>query len=109
MALKQQNLFIDQGTDFSYTIPLFDDANNALITSNVVASSMLRKSYLSTNAFSFTVNVVNSSLILTLTSAQSSNIAYGRYVYDAVLHDPIANTTIRAVEGVVTIRASATH
>lgn len=108
-------LTIDQGTTFSTTIDLTNDDNTPInltyAYANVANSftAQIRKSYYSTNpTANITVSIdsagaaVNGILRLSMTAANTANIKAGRYLYDLKMVDS-SNTTIRVVEGIVTI------
>jgi hypothetical protein len=102
-------LTIDQGSTFSTTIELTNDDNTPINLSFATAntfSSQIRKSYYSTNPtanISVTVdNAANGVVRLSIDSANTANIKPGRYLYDLKMVNE-ANTTIRIVEGIITI------
>lgn len=83
-----------------------DVNGNAYNLTSYAAKSQVRKSYYSSNAtaeFAITINTPNSGVVaLSLTSANTANIAAGRYVYDVVIKDA-ANTVTRVLEGIVNV------
>ena len=101
MATKA-NISIDQGTTFNTEILLTDDAGNPLDLLGYTAESQIRRWYNSSNAVSFNVNLTNGSILLSLDANTSSNLVYGRYLYDVVLTDGQGAVT-RVVEGIVTV------
>ena len=101
MATKA-NITIDQGSSFTTTINLTDDAGNVLDLTGYSANSQIRRWYTSNTAVDFTTALANGVITLTLTSNTTANLVYGRYVYDVKLTDP-ANTITRVVEGIVTV------
>lgn len=106
---QKVNLVIDQGTTFSTTFDIKDDAGAPLDLSTYTASAQIRKHYTSTNAVSFTVTANSSGVIsLSLNSNATSNLTAGRYVYDVELVAP-GNTTSRIVEGIVTLTPQVTR
>lgn len=108
MATKV-NLVIDQGTTFSTTLDVNDDAGNPIDLSTYTASAQIRKHYSSSNAVSFTVTANSSGVVsLSLNSNATSNLVAGRYVYDVELVAP-GNTTSRIVEGIVTVTPQVTR
>ena len=96
------NITIDQGSSFTTTINLTDDAGNVLDLTGYSANSQIRRWYTSNTAVDFTTALANGVITLTLTSNTPANLVYGRYVYDVKLTDP-ANTITRVVEGIVTV------
>lgn len=106
-----KNLYIDQGADFNAQITIFDDSNSPWDLTNYTGESKIKKSYYSSNSVDFTVSfpVVRTTgiVILELTSAQTSSLEQGRYLYDIVLTDSYGTKT-RVLEGIVTINPGVT-
>jgi hypothetical protein len=105
-------LFIDQGTTFKNTINLTDDTTNVAI--NVYGysvSSQIRRSYYSANiSANITCNISNVSngeITMSMTSANTTNIKAGRYVFDVVTLDPL-NVKTRVLEGIISINPQVT-
>lgn len=107
MATKV-NIVVDQGTTFETTINLTNEDGTLLeVTNDWEARGQIRKHYTSSNAVSFTANLSNGSLVLSLTDAQTANMVPGRYVYDVELIDA-SNNVSRLIEGVVTLTPEVT-
>ena len=106
---NKANLVIDQGADFSVTITLTDQYNNAIDLTNFTGTSQLRKTYSSINSMSFGVslNAAGSAVTLTLNSASTSVISPGRYVYDVEIISPLGAYQ-RIIEGLVTVTPGVT-
>ena len=106
MAAGYQELFIEQGSDYVTTITLDDIDGTAFDLSNYTGKSQIRKSYYSANAtaeFTITINNPTDGTIgLTLDSANTANIAPGRYVYDVVIKNN-SNVKTRVLEGIVNV------
>jgi hypothetical protein len=81
---------------------LTDDAGNALDLDGYSAESQIRRWYTSNTAIDFDVTLSEGVIQLSLSSNATSNLVYGRYVYDVKVTDP-ANTVTRVVEGIVTV------
>ena len=112
MPAAYADLYIEQGATFSTTITIDDVYNNAFNLSQYVANSAIRKSYYSANAsavFSTVINVGNGTLTLNMAPNVTSNIAAGKYVYDAKITDPINNLVIRILEGNIIVSPSVTR
>lgn len=109
MAVKN-DLVIDQGTTFTTTINLVDEANNPLALDGYSAISQMKKWYSSVTSIQFTtaINAVSGSVILSLPSSITSNVSSGRYVYDVELIDP-ANNVSRVVEGIAIVTPGVTN
>ena len=111
MAAGYQELFIEQGSDYITTITLDDVDGMPYDLSGFTAKSQIRKSYYSSNATAeFTITItdpVTGVIGLNLDSANTANIAAGRYVYDVEISDNI--TVSRVVEGIVTVTPQITQ
>ena len=111
MATKA-NLVIDQGSTFSTDLNLTDDNGDALNLVGYTANSQIRKWYTSTNAsasFTTSINTSSGVITLSLTSAQTSNLVSGRYVYDVEINDTSSGEVSRIVEGIVTVTPQVTR
>jgi hypothetical protein len=106
-----KNLYIDQGADFNAQITVYDDNNAPWDLTGYTGIAKIRKSYYSSTSVDFTVsfNVLRTTGIinLDLTSSQTSNMEYGRYLYDVVLVNGAGKKT-RVIEGIVTINPGVT-
>jgi hypothetical protein len=112
MAL-QQNLILEQGTDFQAVIKLYIDNISPLDLTGYSASGQMRRSYDSTTAsavFAVTVPIpTNGELYIALAAASSTSVRYGRYLYDVVLTQTSTGTITRAVEGIITVTPRVTR
>jgi hypothetical protein len=111
MPAAYSNLYLEQGTTFNTTITLDDVYGELYDLSGYSANSQIRKSYYSSNAtatFSTTINSQQGTIALDLTSQVTSNIAPGRYVYDATITDLNGRIT-RILEGVVDVSPRVTR
>jgi hypothetical protein len=112
MATKA-NINVDQGTTFTTQIDLTDENNDPIDLAAYTANAEIRRWYSSTDAAAvFTANTGTNTaagvLTLSLSANQTSNLEYGRYVYDVKLTDA-SNTITRIVEGIVTVTPRVTH
>lgn len=106
-------LYIDQGTTFSATIELYDDANNIPMNlANINVSSQLRRSYYSANSSAnLSCNVTNAAygiITVSLSAAQTANIRAGRYVFDTKTTHT-SGVVQRPIEGIVTVTSGVTR
>jgi hypothetical protein len=103
------NLYIDQGTDFSAEIGIFDDSNFPWNLDGFTATAKIKKSYYSSSSVDFdvTVNTPNNTISLFLSSSVTSIMEYGRYLYDVVITSDEGLKT-RVIEGIVTINPGVT-
>lgn len=109
MATKA-NLVIDQGSTFSTDLTLTDENGDPLALSGYTANSQIRRWYTSTNAsasFTTSINTTSAVITLTLTANQTSNLVFGRYVYDVEITD--GTEVSRIVEGIVTVTPQVTR
>jgi hypothetical protein len=99
-------LTIDQGTTFTASIDLAQDDETAINVATSVFTSQIRKSYYSSNpTANLTVSILdaaNGRISLSLSASQTSNIRAGRYLYDVKMVNS-SNTTLRLIEGIVTV------
>ena len=99
------NLAIDQGSDFTTTIQVNDDAGADRNLAGYSVRGQLRRSYGSTSNVAFSSNVSGIStgeITISLSSAATANLKYGRYVYDIELYTNTGNVE-RILEGIVTV------
>ena len=105
------NLYLDQGSDFNSVITLTNQDGSVLNLTGYTVKSQFRKSYNSSSFVEFTAAVSNAGLgqvSLTLTAAQSSAVAAGRYLYDVEITTSSGGRT-RALEGIVVISPEITR
>jgi hypothetical protein len=103
------NIFIDQDADFTTTVTVNDSGGTALNLSGYTALAMIRKTYQSTSATTFTSTFANprtsGQITISLTDTQTAALEAGRYVYDMVITDALGVKT-RVVEGIATVNPS---
>jgi len=107
-----KNLYVDQGSDFNAEITLYDYFNQPWnLASYTSVNAKIKKSYYSTNSVNFTATFVSDrtsgSILLTLSSSQTSSLEQGRYLYDVVITH-LDGTKTRVIEGIVTINPGVT-
>jgi hypothetical protein len=108
MATKL-NLFIDQGTDFSTTIEVEDEAGVPVNLSTYTGRAQMRKHYTSNAYNTFTVaGYANGNIVISMNSSTTANISGGRYVWDLEVVSS-GNVVSRIVEGIVTINPEVTR
>jgi len=94
-AVYVNNLVINAGSDFSQTFNLeTSDTNSALDLTGYTATAQMRKSNLG-------------KIIVSLSSAQTTNLKPGRYVYDVVITRNSIKS--RVIEGMVLVREGVTR
>jgi len=103
------NLFIDQDADFTTTVTVNDSNGTALDLTSYTALAMIRKTYQSSTATTFTSAFVSPrttvQITISLTDTQTAALEQGRYVYDLVITDASGSKT-RVVEGIATVTPS---
>jgi hypothetical protein len=103
------NIFIDQDADFTTTVTVNDSGGTALDLSGYTALAMIRKTYQSTTATTFTSTFANprtsGQITISLTDTQTAALEAGRYVYDMIITDSLGVKT-RVVEGIATVNPS---
>ena len=106
-----QNITIDQDCDFTETLTVKDSTGTVVDLSNETITSKMRKTHLSTTAFSFTtakVSATDGTCSITMTDAVTTGLAEGRYVWDLTTTNASGLIT-RRIEGRVTVTPSVTR
>ena len=101
---KTRNLAIDQGTSFTAYVIYTNKDNEAIDITGLTPRAMMRKSYYSSNATTFTTSVISNAagnISIALSAGETSNVKAGRYVYDVELYN--ANVVYRVQEGIITV------
>ena len=112
-AVYVSNLVVNSGADFSQSFNLDSaDTNSALNLTGYSVQAQMRKWSGSSTATSFTSTIVSPAttgqILLTLTSAQTTDLKPGRYVYDVVITDS-SGTKSRVIEGMVLVTEGVTR
>jgi len=103
-----KNLFIDQGTDFTYSLTATDSTGAVIgITHGSVgytASAQLRRSYYSSTSTSFIASITGGTggIQVALGATTSSAMKPGRYVWDLELQYP-NGSVVRLRQGMASI------
>jgi hypothetical protein len=106
---QKVNIVIDQGTTFNTDFTFTDENGDRIDFSSYQGSSQMRKSPLSSTAFSFSVSLANNGVVsLSMNAATTSSITAGRYLYDVEVISP-GNVVSRVVEGIVTVTPEITR
>ena len=100
------NIVIDQGADYTASIDVTDADGDAVDLTGHTGKGQIRKTYSSSTAVDFTVNVkapaTNGVLTIGLTNTQTNAMKAGRYVYDVELR--LADSTLEKVHyGIITV------
>lgn len=110
-AVYVSNLTINSGADFTHAFELASgDTDSPLNLTGYTVYSQMRKHSGSTNYITFSSNVVAPATLgkiqIYLSSAQTSQIKPGRYVYDVIIENSGIKT--RVIEGMVLVREGIT-
>jgi hypothetical protein len=95
---RKMNLFIDQNSEFLYTFDLHDELGDALDVTDFTANAVMKPWFSYGNTYSFSTTLTTGLLTLTLSTADSSVIPAGRYVWNATLTH-LDGSSMRVVEG----------
>ena len=111
-AVYVNNLVVNSGADFSQSFTLEGiDTNSAFELNNYTVEAQMRKWAGSSTATSFTASIEDAAagqILLRLTSAQTTALKPGRYVYDVVIIDEF-NIRNRVIEGMVLVTEGVTR
>jgi hypothetical protein len=102
---------IEAGATFSTEVTVNDANGFPKDLSDYIVRSQLRKSYYSTTAINFEIDVtdpVNGIIEMSISAANTSNIRAGRYVYDVEIEDS-ENVVTRIFEGIATVLPNVTR
>jgi hypothetical protein len=102
---------IEAGATFSTEVTVNDANGFSKDLSDYEVRSQLRKSYYSTTAINFEINVtdpLNGIIEMNISAANTSNIRAGRYVYDVEIEDSEGIVT-RIFEGIATVLPNVTR
>lgn len=99
------NLYIDQGADYSIEVLVTDNVGRILDITGFSVKSQMRKSYGSSTAYTFTVDLtdpLNGIATLSFTASETRDIPAGRYLYDVEATNTVG-VRWRIVEGLVIV------
>jgi hypothetical protein len=102
---------IEQGATFTTTVNVEDAYYNPVNLTGYKSSAMLCISYYSSGFFELDTSITgtaNGQITVAMSSANTSNLTPGRYVYDLIISDS-SNTLTRVVEGIATVLPSVTR
>ena len=105
------NIFIDQGTDFTMTVDVQNALGNALDLTGYTLAAQIRKTYGSSNVsavFTTAHNGANGQVVMQLTDSVTQALDAGRYVYDLNITSGAGDKT-RVVEGQATVTPGVTR
>lgn len=99
---SRANIYIDQGTDFRFSVELFNTDDGELIITTYDFFSSLRKTYSSSKIVDFTIIKSGNDIVLTLTSEQTAALKAGKYQYDVLMRKTDGEVS-KVVEGLAFI------
>mgnify|MGYP001295485312 CR=1 FL=1 len=105
------NIFIDQGTDFTMTVDVQNALGNALDLTGYTIAAQIRKTYGSSNVtavFTTSHNGAGGQVTMSLPDATTTSIDSGRYVYDLMITSGAGEKT-RVIEGQATVTPGVTR
>lgn len=104
-------LQIESGATFSTEIIVRESTGTSKNLVNYTARSQMRKSYYSSTATNFNIEISDASngvIAMSVTAANTANITPGRYVYDVEIENNQGVVT-RIFEGIVTVLPNVTR
>lgn len=112
-AAYVNNLVINSGSDFSQSFTLEDsNTDSSFNLFNYTIDSQMRKWSGSSTAITFTTSIIppetEGKILLRLSSAQTTQIKPGRYVYDVIITDEFGVKN-KVIEGMVLVTEGVTR
>lgn len=105
-------LQIEAGSTFTTQVDVNDAFGVPKNLTGFVVTSQMRKSYYSTSAISFIVNIadpLNGLIELKLEANTTSTLKAGRYVYDVEMRETSTGEVTRIFEGIITVLPNVTR
>jgi len=111
--MKQQNIIINQGCNFSMVLNIKDADGNSIGLENYSARAQVRPNYADITPNDFVVftcvlNSQNSTLTLSMNSTTTEGITFSRGIYDVELVNP-TNEVERILKGTVKVEKEVTR
>lgn len=104
---KLIDLYIDQGSDFSATLPPVNNPDGTVFDlTNYSVVCQIRRSYATSFAVQMTTSIpdpTNGVIILSLSSTQTVGLVPTRYVYDVVIEQHDTSHVIKVFEGLAVV------
>jgi len=103
---KVNNLYIDQGSDYTTIVVVESDTELPFDLTDYTATSQMRKSFGSSYSHDFTCTIVDAlsgEIHLSLLGDDSSTIRPGRWLYDVEILHTVTGEKRRVCEGQVII------
>lgn len=106
------NIYIDRGSDYTSIVTVVSATGLPLDLSGYVAKSQIRKSYNSSQSFTFTATIYSApsgQIKLALSAAETELIPAGRWLYDVEITHTATGMKKRVVEGIVEVTPQITQ
>ncbi len=104
---KLIDLYIDQGSDFSATLPPVTKPDGTVLNlTGYTAKCQIRRSYATNFAVQLTTTIptpANGVIVLSLPSSQTSGLSPFRYVYDVIIEEVATSFITKVFEGLVIV------
>lgn len=111
VSITNNDLAVEQGTDWTETITLSNDDGTAVNIAGYVFSGAIKSSYytqttLANLTFTY-INVAAGVVQVSLNAATTTNIQAGTFIYDVLMLDT-TNTTTKIMTGLFRLNPTAT-
>ncbi len=104
------NVFVDQGSDYTLTLTVEDDAGSATDLTGYTVEAYFQKWVGANKVYKFTPTVTDATagkLQIKLLGSVSDYISPGRYNYDVVINNSTYDITRRVIQGQLTLSPTA--
>jgi hypothetical protein len=104
------NVFVDQGSDYTLTLTVEDDAGSATDLTGYTVEAYFQKWVGANKVYKFTPTVTDAAagkLQIKLLGSVSDDISPGRYNYDVVINNSTYDITRRVIQGQLTLSPTA--
>ena len=95
---SRANIYIDQGTDFRFSVELFNEDNVELGISGYLFFASMRKVFNGSVIADFNVEISGNDITLLLGSVDTAQLKPGKYQYDVLMRKQSGETS-KVVEG----------
>ena len=95
---SRANIYIDQGTNFRFSVELFDNADMELVILTYTFFASMKKIYSSPVIADFTIEISGNDITLVLTDVETAALKPGKYQYDVIMRKPTGEVN-KVVEG----------
>jgi hypothetical protein len=104
---SRANIYIDQGTDFRFSVELFDAADDELVILTYDFFASMRKVYSTVSIIDFNIEVSGNDVTLVLTDIQTATLKPGKYQFDVIMRKTSGELS-KVVEGLAFVVPSMT-